>query len=151
MAQTHLEGTVAEAEVIKEAATRVLSGEGLRSIARDWNKRRIKPVGGNSTKAEDSRADQRKGEGERDGWNRRPRMTRDEKLEPIREMKAQLMSGEKRSLDADTHRARSWKVRARCGRGGAGRRNASGRCRRSLLLLQDDRDGLAQMCWMRTG
>jgi hypothetical protein len=64
-------------------------------------------------------------EGKRDAWNRRPRMTRDEKLEPIREMKAQLMSGETRSLDADTHRARSWKVRARCGRGGTGRRIAS--------------------------
>jgi hypothetical protein len=80
MAQTHLEGTVAEAEVIKEAATRVLSGESLRSIAMDWNKRRIKPVGGNSTKAEDNRAVQHKGEGERDAWNRRPRMTRDESL-----------------------------------------------------------------------
>jgi site-specific DNA recombinase len=49
-----------EAEAIKEAAARVLRGESLRSIAMDWNKRGINPVGGNSTKAEDKRADQRK-------------------------------------------------------------------------------------------
>jgi hypothetical protein len=50
-----------EAEAIKEAASRVLRGESLRSIAMDWNKRGIKPAGGNSTKAKDKRADQRKG------------------------------------------------------------------------------------------
>jgi hypothetical protein len=31
----------------------VLRGESLRSIAMDWNKRGIKPVGDNSTKAEE--------------------------------------------------------------------------------------------------
>jgi site-specific DNA recombinase len=36
----------AEAEAIKEAATRVLRGESLRSIAFDFNKRGIKPAGG---------------------------------------------------------------------------------------------------------
>jgi site-specific DNA recombinase len=51
----------AEAEAIKEAAARVLRGESLRSIAMDWNKRGIKPVGGNSTKVKDKRTDERKG------------------------------------------------------------------------------------------
>jgi hypothetical protein len=41
-------------------------------------------------------------EGERDAWDRGPRTTRDEKLELIREMEAQLMSGERRFLDVDT-------------------------------------------------
>jgi site-specific DNA recombinase len=36
----------AEAEAIKEAATRVLRGESLRSIAMDWNERGIKTLGG---------------------------------------------------------------------------------------------------------
>ena len=36
----------AEAEAIQEAATRVLRGESLRSIAFDFNKRGIKPAGG---------------------------------------------------------------------------------------------------------
>jgi site-specific DNA recombinase len=40
----------AEAELIKEAAARVLRGESLRSIAMDWNERGIKPAGGSSTK-----------------------------------------------------------------------------------------------------
>jgi site-specific DNA recombinase len=39
----------AEAELIKEAARRVLRGESLRSIALDWNKRGIKTVGASST------------------------------------------------------------------------------------------------------
>jgi hypothetical protein len=39
----------------------VLRGESLRSIAMDWNDRGIKPTGGNSTRAEDKRADQRDG------------------------------------------------------------------------------------------
>jgi DNA invertase Pin-like site-specific DNA recombinase len=36
----------AEAELIEEAATRVLRGESLRSIAMDWNERGVKTVGG---------------------------------------------------------------------------------------------------------
>jgi hypothetical protein len=36
----------AEQELIEEAATRVLRGESLRSIAMDWNKRGVKTVGG---------------------------------------------------------------------------------------------------------
>jgi site-specific DNA recombinase len=51
----------AEAEAIKEAAARVLRGESLRRIAMDWNERGIKPAGGNSTKPEDKRVDERKG------------------------------------------------------------------------------------------
>jgi Recombinase len=51
----------AEAEAIKEAATRVLRGESLRSIAMDWNRRGIKTVGGNSTKPKDERADRDRG------------------------------------------------------------------------------------------
>jgi hypothetical protein len=38
----------AEAELIEEAATRVLRGEGLRSIAMDWNERGVKIVGGST-------------------------------------------------------------------------------------------------------
>jgi hypothetical protein len=37
---------LAEADAIKEAATRVLKGESLRSIAMDWNGRGVKTVGG---------------------------------------------------------------------------------------------------------
>ena len=51
----------AEAEAIKEAATRVLRGESLRSIAMDWNRRGIKTVGGNSTKPKGERADRDRG------------------------------------------------------------------------------------------
>jgi site-specific DNA recombinase len=51
----------AEAELIKEAATRVLRGESLRSIALDWNKRGIKTVGASSTKPNDVRTDQDRG------------------------------------------------------------------------------------------
>jgi site-specific DNA recombinase len=36
----------AEADAIKEAATRVLKGESLRSISMDWNRRGVKTVGG---------------------------------------------------------------------------------------------------------
>jgi hypothetical protein len=36
----------AEADAIKEAATRVLKGESLRSITMDWNRRSVKTVGG---------------------------------------------------------------------------------------------------------
>jgi hypothetical protein len=36
----------AEAELIEEAAIRVLKGESLRSIAMDWNERGVKTVGG---------------------------------------------------------------------------------------------------------
>lgn len=39
---------------------------------------------------------------EADLWTRRAPMTKQEKLEAIREMKAQLVSGEKRTLDAAT-------------------------------------------------
>jgi hypothetical protein len=39
---------------------------------------------------------------EADLWTRRAPMTKQEKLEAIREMKAQLVSGEKRALDAAT-------------------------------------------------
>jgi site-specific DNA recombinase len=51
----------AEAELIKEAATRVLRGESLRSIAMDWNKRDIKTVGASSTKPKDGRTDRDRG------------------------------------------------------------------------------------------
>lgn len=39
-------------------------------------------------------------EREADLWTRRTPMTKQEKLELIREMKGQLVSGEKRTLDA---------------------------------------------------
>jgi hypothetical protein len=48
----------AEAELIKEAAKRMLNGESLRSIAMDWNKRGITTVGASSTKPKDGRTDQ---------------------------------------------------------------------------------------------
>jgi site-specific DNA recombinase len=48
----------AEAKLIKDAATRVLRGESLRSIAMDRNKRGIKTVGASSTKPKDERTDQ---------------------------------------------------------------------------------------------
>lgn len=41
-------------------------------------------------------------EREREVWTQRPRMTKDQKLELIREMKAQLMSEETQPLDGDT-------------------------------------------------
>jgi hypothetical protein len=43
---------------------------------------------------------------ERDTWSRARRMTKDQKLELIREMKDQLMSGERQPLDANTRSAR---------------------------------------------
>jgi site-specific DNA recombinase len=48
----------AEAKLIKDAATRVLRGESLRSIAMEWNKGGIKTVGASSTKPKDERTDQ---------------------------------------------------------------------------------------------
>jgi site-specific DNA recombinase len=40
-----------EAELIREAAGRVLAGEGLRSIATDWNRRGVKTTAGNAWRA----------------------------------------------------------------------------------------------------
>jgi hypothetical protein len=40
----------------------------------------------------------------------------------IREIKAQLMSGETQSLDEGAQEASSWRLSARCSRGDAGRR-----------------------------